>query len=129
MRPSNLVGQCVPPAESKDQNSKIELLNFQRLLETFDIELSTRRAGSITKLSEYEKLVLETRKPVSNAHLFDDEDESYDSESPANEPALASSLVSSGERKRRQSRGGINIAVLNAQTASEEEPVDKKARV
>lgn len=81
------------------------------------------------ELSEYEKLVLETRKPVSNAHLFDDEDESYDSESPANEPALASSLVSSGERKRRQSRGGINIAVLNAQTASEEEPVDKKARV
>lgn len=91
-------------------------------------------------LSEYEKLVSETRKPVNNAHLFEDEVESNESESPISEIPSASSLVSLGERKRRQSRGGINIAVLNTETAeatsgepgtssNDEEQVKKKARI
>ncbi|KAI5961930.1 hypothetical protein KGF57_001558 [Candida theae] len=103
--------------------------------------------------SEYEKLVLETRKPVSDAHLFDDEVESNESGSPISEAPSASSVVNLGERKRRQSRGGINISSLSAEIASptkhqeaggggdvdgsskeeeeeeEEEPVEKKGRM
>ncbi|KAG5420861.1 hypothetical protein I9W82_002742 [Candida metapsilosis] len=89
--------------------------------------------------SEYEKLISETRKPVNNAHLFDDEVESNDSGSPISEVPSASSLVSLGEMKRRQSRGGINISSSNANTedtpceadgsSNDEGPVEKKARV
>ncbi|KAI5963964.1 hypothetical protein CANMA_003561 [Candida margitis] len=88
--------------------------------------------------AEYEKLVTETRKPVNNAHLFEDEVESNESESPIGEIPSATSLVSLSERKRRQSRGGINIAVSNEAegggynhdgSSNDEEPNGKKARV
>ena len=83
------------------------------------------------KKEEYEKLLKETKEPVSNSHLFDDEveiDESEESSLSTN-PSF-SNLTSLNDKRRRVSRGGINISISKdtEESESEPEPTEKKQK-
>lgn len=84
------------------------------------------------KKEEYEKLLNETKQPIENAHLFEDEveiDESEESSLSTN-PSF-SNLVNLNDKRRRVSRGGINISVSKDtpdEDLEEEEPVEKKQK-
>ncbi|KAK6874138.1 Protein AHC1 [Candida tropicalis] len=83
------------------------------------------------KKEEYEKLLKETKEPVSNSHLFDDEvevDESEESGLSTN-PSF-SNLTSLNDKRRRVSRGGINISISKdtEESESEPEPIEKKQK-
>ncbi|KAI5957323.1 hypothetical protein KGF54_000251 [Candida jiufengensis] len=72
------------------------------------------------KSTEYESLLSETKLPVNNAHLFDDEEES---EASLSAGPSSTSLDKLSDRKRRQSRGGININI-----SKPEGPDEKKLK-
>lgn len=83
------------------------------------------------KKEEYEKLLKETKEPVSNSHLFEDEvevDESEESGLSTN-PSF-SNLTSLNDKRRRVSRGGINISISKdtEESESEPEPIEKKQK-
>ncbi|KAI5961877.1 uncharacterized protein KGF55_003848 [Candida pseudojiufengensis] len=73
------------------------------------------------KSAEYESLLSETKLPVNNAHLF--EDESEESESSLSAGPSSTSIDKLNDKKRRQSRGGININI-----SSIDGPDEKKSK-
>lgn len=85
------------------------------------------KEGTMNK-EEYEKLLKETKEPTNNSHLFDDEAEEVDDseESSLSTNPSYSSLVGLNDRKRRQSRGGINISITK--NVEMLEPEEKKLR-
>ncbi|RCK66026.1 hypothetical protein Cantr_01694 [Candida viswanathii] len=86
------------------------------------------------KKEDYEKLLKETKEPIMNAHLFDDEvevDESEESSLSTN-PSF-SNLANLNDKRRRVSRGGINISITKQEDEDDDEeeeeaPVDKKQK-
>ncbi|KAL6449692.1 AHC1 Protein AHC1 [Candida maltosa Xu316] len=95
------------------------------------------------KKEEYELLLKQTKAPTANSHLFDDEVEMDDSdESSLSTNPSFSNLANLHERKRRQSRGGINISVSKnpkddndddddddeQEEEEEQQPVEKKRK-
>ncbi|RLV90557.1 Protein AHC1 [Spathaspora sp. JA1] len=86
------------------------------------------------KREEYEEIIRDTKQPLNNPHLFDDEFEieSCGSESSISAQPSTTSLI--GLNKRRQSRGGIKIVqepdpeVKFEETTTELEDSDIKRR-
>ncbi|KAF6068665.1 hypothetical protein FOB64_003857 [Candida albicans] len=85
------------------------------------------KEGTMNK-EEYEKLLKETKEPTSNSHLFDDETEEVgdSEESSLSTTPSCSKSVSLNDRKRRQSRGGINISI--SKDMEVHEPEEKKLK-
>ena len=85
------------------------------------------KEGTMNK-EEYEKLLKETKEPTSNSHLFDDETEEVgdSEESSLSTTPSCSKLASLNDRKRRQSRGGINISI--SKDMEVHEPEEKKLK-
>ncbi|KAK6461296.1 NUF1 protein [Scheffersomyces coipomensis] len=81
------------------------------------------KEGKMNK-EDYEKLVDETKKPLNNVHLFDDEFEEEDTtagelESGASTTNLSNLVMERSKLKRRKSRGGINITVTRGDSGLE----------
>ncbi|EAZ63188.2 NUF1 protein (Spindle poly body spacer protein SPC110) [Scheffersomyces stipitis CBS 6054] len=102
--------EAVPQQNSKNQ-AESELL--KKLI----------KEGKMKK-EDFEQFVSETRKPVANSHLFENEvEEENDSETSAvSTPAVTNSRT---KMKRRQSRGGINISITRGDSGLEIEDVDE----
>ncbi|KHC42795.1 ADA HAT complex component 1 [Candida albicans P60002] len=85
------------------------------------------KEGTMNK-EEYEKLLKETKEPTSNSHLFDDETEEVgdSEESSLSTTPSCSKSASLNDRKRRQSRGGINISI--SKDMEVHEPEEKKLK-
>ncbi|KAK6198519.1 uncharacterized protein RJT21DRAFT_48824 [Scheffersomyces amazonensis] len=82
------------------------------------------------KKEEYEKLIDDTRKPLTNAHLFDDEfeedSEAIESGNSSTNLTKASSIANARSKiKRRKSRGGINITITRGDSGLEIEGDDE----
>ncbi|EGW33717.1 uncharacterized protein SPAPADRAFT_147673 [Spathaspora passalidarum NRRL Y-27907] len=73
------------------------------------------------KKEEYEELIRETKQPLNNPHLFDDEFEIDSSSEASSISAQPSTTSLVGLNKRRQSRGGIKIAQCEHELKDDEE--------
>ncbi|KAK6453699.1 NUF1 protein [Scheffersomyces xylosifermentans] len=114
--------------ESSTKSNSPELIPPQHIKSPEESELLKKliKEGKMKK-EEYEQLVDDTRKPITNAHLFADEVEE-DDEIASTVASAAASTVAQDVRtklKRRKSRGGINITITRGDSGLEIEDGDE----